>query len=214
MNILLRMNPVIRRIPLVLIIGGATLAPLAAAEELPEPVVAENPAFQPVAESRADEAIKPLDLKDAGRAARVRRYVLNFIIDAKNINEGSKVPENEKRGELEQARAALYAGFEAEKLDEEQRLVIKNGLSANHFRINYDAFLELVPNLTPEQKAYIHEQLAEVTHEAILLNSGSEKGELFVDRRGRINNYLSDQGYDLKALSVARNQRIRSQREQ
>lgn len=183
------------------------------AADLAEPVPAEDPAFAPVAKQRTEGIMKELEFGDADRVARVRRLVRNFMVDTKNINEGSKVPDDRKRSRLEQARATLYAGFDAEKLDDAQRLAIKNGLSANHYRINYDAFLNLVPDLTEEQKQYIHEQLADVCDEAILLNSGSAKGELFIDRRGRINNYLSKEGYDLKALSKERNERMKRGRE-
>jgi len=208
----IRSLPTLRRSALALCLLLPGLAPADPETELPAPVAAEDPAFAPVAERRADGIMKDLDLDDPARAARVRRHVRNFIVETKNINEGSKVPEEDKQSRLEQARADLYSGFDAEKLDDTQRLAIKNGLSANHFRINYEAFLDLVPDLTDEQKAYIHDQLAEVCEEAILLNSGTEKGERFIKRRGRINNYLSDQGYDLKELSKQRNERIRSQR--
>lgn len=181
----------------------------ACAGTLPPPVMAEDPGFQPVGEGRAAGILRDLALKDSERAARIQRYVQNFIIGTKNINEGSNVPEGEKRPRLEAERAALYAGLEAEKLNAEERLVVLNGLSANYYRINYDAFVDLVPDLTDAQKAFIHEQLFDAFDEAILLNSGSAKGELFIKRRGRINNYLSEQGYDLRALSVARNERLR-----
>lgn len=187
----------------------ALAAPLSAdPPALPEPVAAEDPAFEPVAERRTDGIMNQLDL-DGEQAPRVRRLVRNFMVDTKNINEGSKVPDDRKQARLEEARSTLFAGFDSEELSDEQRLAIKNGLSANHYKINYDAFLNLVPDLSEEQKKYIHEQLAEVCDEAILLNSGEAKGELFVNRRGRINNYLSDQGYDLKELSKERNARLR-----
>lgn len=209
MTFLPQLSSKIRWISLFLVLGSAGFHPAASAAELPTRLTAENPDFQPVAERRTDGILEDLTLQKAEQAPQIRRYVLNFIIRTKNINEGSTVPENQKRQELEKARTALYAGFDAVDLSDEQRLVIKNGLSANHYRINYDAFIDLVPDLTAKQKQYIHEQLAEVCHEAILLNSGSEKGEMFMKTRGRINNYLSDQGYDLKELSVARNARIR-----
>lgn len=206
-------HPSIRRALLALLLAAPLTVPAARAGDLAEPIPAEDPAFAPVAERRTEGIMKELEFDDADRAARVRRLVRNFMVDTKNINEGSTVPDDQKRGRLEQARATLYAGFDAEKLDDAQRLAIKNGLSANHYRINYDAFLNLVPALTDEQKRYIHEQLADVCDEAILLNSGSAKGELFIDRRGRINNYLSKEGYDLKALSKERNERMKRGRD-
>lgn len=206
----IRIAPTARRALLALLLA---LPATARSGDLPDPVPAEDPAFAPVAERRTDGIMSAIEFDDPEMAARIRRQVRNFIVDTKNINEGSRVPDERKRGRLEQARATLESAFDAEELDASRRLAIKNGLSANHYRINYDAFLDLVPGLTAEQKKYIHEQLAEVCDEAILLNSGREKGELFIERRGRINNYLSREGYDLKALSVERNERIRQGRE-
>jgi hypothetical protein len=179
------------------------------ASEIPALAEAHDAAFVPVAERRTNGIMEQLDLANPQRAALVQRYVLNFMLETKAVNEGMDAPEDVKHPLLVDARETLYAGFEAASLTEEERLVILNGLSANHYRINCDAFEELVPNLTEEEKQYIHEQFADVTHEAILLNSGREKAELFIERRGRINNYLSRRGYDLKALSEARNARIK-----
>ena len=52
--------------------------------------------------------------------------------------------------------------------------------------------------------------LQSAVHEAILLNEGTAKGEAFHKMRGRINNYLSKRGYDLKKLSEERNARMKS----
>lgn len=190
-------------------LSGASVTTFA--QEMPPAVTAEDPAIVAVAERRSSGMVEALKLEDADKSARIKQHVVNFIITLKNIHEGKDAPTGDaKQAELEKARDALYGGLDAEQLTEAQKLVIKNGLSANHYRINYDAFLNLVPTLTDEEKQYIHEQLAEVCERAILLNSGEAKGELFKNRRGRINNYLSERGYDLKALSEVRNARLRS----
>lgn len=177
---------------------------------MPPAVVAEDPANNAVAEKRSSGILATLDLADSSQAALVKRHIVNFILTLKNIHEGKDPLVGEaKREALLAARGEFYNGLASEELTAEQTLVVKNGLSANHFRINYDAFLHLVPNLTDEEKSYIHAQLAEVCDEAVLLNSGGAKGERFHKRRGRINNYLSQRGYDLKELSKVRNERLR-----
>lgn len=188
----------------------AAAVPTAPAQEMPAVVVAEDQAMVPVADKRAQGIMDSLKLTDKDQAARVKRYIVNFILTLKNLHEGKNPPTGEaKKKALVKARDTLYAGLDAEKLSDEQKLVVKNGLSANHYRINTDAFRNLVPTLTDEEKLYIDTQFAEVCDEAVLLNSGSAKGELFVHRRGRINNYLSKRGYDLKKLSQERNERMR-----
>ncbi len=180
------------------------------AQELAPAVEAERPESIALAAKRAAGMMEELNLADADKAARVRRHIENFIVTLKNLHEGENPPAGEaKREALLAARKALYDGLDVEGLADEQKLVIKNGLSANHFRINYDAFLFLVPTLTDEEKKYIHDQLAEVCDEAILLNSGTAKGAMFEKRRGRINVYLSQRGYDLKKLSEVRNAKLR-----
>ena len=202
------MNHTIKRAALALVFTSVHLPVSTLALEKPEEVVAAAvPGFTTVAEGRAEGIVKSLELGDVEKTARVKRDIVNFIIRVKNVHEGPEVSEEEKRPRLDEARRLLYAGFDTEKLTDGQRLIIKNGLCANHFKINYDSFLELVPKLTADQKTYIHKEFAEVCDEAILLNSGTEKGALFVKRRGRVNTYLSKQGYDLKALSIERNER-------
>jgi hypothetical protein len=200
-----------RRSAFSLLLAIAALAAMpskATAQPMPPAVVAEDPANNAVAEKRSSGIMATLKLSDVEQAARVKQYIVNFILTLKNVYEGKNPPAGDaKRAALLKAREALYAGMNVEKLTAEQQLVVKNGLSANHFKINYDAFIDLVPKLTDEEKTYIHTQLAEVCDEAVLLNVGTEKGELFHKTRGRINNYLSKRGYDLKALSVERNAR-------
>ncbi|MGC4032857.1 MAG: DUF3826 domain-containing protein [Tepidisphaeraceae bacterium] len=109
-------------------------------------------------------------------------------------------------------RSTLYASLDAEKLNDAQKEVVKNGLCANYYRINYDAFLFLVPDLKPEEKQQIHDILIDAYDEAIVLNTGDAKGKAFEKRRGKINVYLTKQGYDLKALSKIRNEKLQQRK--
>jgi hypothetical protein len=204
-------NPLSRVLLLAAALTVASQWIATSAPEIPQAVVAEDSANNAVAEKRSSGILETLKLVDKEQAARVKRYIVNFILTLKNIHEGKSAPQGDaKTAALVKARGELYAGLEAEKLTTQQQEVVKNGLSANHFKINYDAFLDLVPKLTDEEKTYIHDQLASVFDEAILLNEGTAKGEAFHKVRGRINVYLSKRGYDLKQLSIERNARMKS----
>jgi Protein of unknown function (DUF3826) len=199
------------RVVLLAVVIAATFPVSVTAAEMPAAVVAEDSANNAVAEKRSSGIMETLKLADKDQAARVKRHIVNFILTLKNIHEGKNAPQGDAKKEaLVKARGELYAGLEAEKLTTEQQEVVKNGLSANHFKINYDAFLGLIPKLTDEEKKYIHDQLATGFDEAVLLNEGTAKGDVFHKLRGRINNYLAKRGYDLKQLSIERNARTKS----
>jgi Spy/CpxP family protein refolding chaperone len=190
------------------VLAAAGLGQSLLAADAPAPVTPKNPATVAIADKRADGIMKALNITDASKATAVKQNVANFVITVKNVYDGDpKTISDAQKAELVKARDTLYASFAADKLDEKQIETIKNGLAANRIKIEYDAFLDLIPKLTDEQKTWLKAQLLECADEAVLLNSGEEKLALFMNRRGRINNYLSKQGYDLKALSKERNAR-------
>jgi hypothetical protein len=78
---------------------------------------------------------------------------------------------------------------------------VKDEMTYNKVRNDSAAFNDMLPNLTEEQKAYIIAQLKEAREIAMDQGSSKEKHEVFGKYRGRINNYLAKQGYDLKQAS-------------
>ena len=78
---------------------------------------------------------------------------------------------------------------------------IKDEMTYNVVRATYDGFLDMIPQLTEAQKQYILEQLKEAREIAMDQGSSSAKHAVFGKYKGRINNYLSKEGYDLKQLS-------------
>lgn len=196
----------------VLAVAGL-LATQAVGQTGPAGVVAENPDSVAVAQKRSSGIMEELKLTDAAQAAHVKQGIEDFIVTLKNLHEGKTPPVGDaKKAALADARTKLYAMLDAEKLTDDQKLIVKNGLVANHYRINYDAFLFLVPDLKPEEKQQIHDILSDAFDDAIVLNSGTAKGQAFEKRRGRVNAYLSKQGYDLKALSKVRNEKLQQRK--
>ena len=54
------------------------------------------------------------------------------------------------------------------------------------------------PELTAEQKRVVFDTLREARDEAVYAGSAEEKTAIFGRYKGRVNNYLSREGYDLK----------------
>jgi len=84
---------------------------------------------------------------------------------------------------------------------------VKDGMTYGLVQVTYNSYLEMLPQLTEEQKAAILAYLIEAREIAMDASSSGEKHQWFGKYKGRINNYLSAQGYDLKKASEERNAR-------
>jgi hypothetical protein len=62
-------------------------------------------------------------------------------------------------------------------------------------------YCEMLPALTDTQKTTIREMLLAGREEALVAGDASEKHEKFRIAKGKITNYLSAQGYDMKKAS-------------
>src|SRR5262249_29867730 len=71
-------------------------------------------------------------------------------------------------------------------------------MTNNKVQVTYDAYLEIVPNLTEPQKKKILDLLKEAREEAMDAGSADEKSAIFKKYKGRINNYLTAEGHDVK----------------
>ncbi|SCW74133.1 DUF3826 domain-containing protein [Mucilaginibacter sp. NFR10] len=75
---------------------------------------------------------------------------------------------------------------------------IKDGMTYRIYPITFTAYQDEIPNLTEEQKSKIKGWLLEARENAIDAESSEKKHAWFGKFKGRINNYLSAQGYDMK----------------
>lgn len=99
------------------------------------------------------------------------------------------------------------------ELTEDQVIKVKDGMTYNVVNITYNGYLDMLPNLTAEQKAQIMAWLIEAREYAMDAESSDKKHGWFGKYKGRINNYLSAAGYDLKKEGNAWQQRIRERRQ-
>src|SRR3954463_6768969 len=104
----------------------------------------------------------------------------------------------ELKAPLEKLHADFLARLSSAGLDEAQVEKVKDAMTYNVVHVTYDAFCRMLPNLTGEQKDYILTTLKTAREEAMDGGSSEEKHAVFGRYKGRINNYLSKQGYDLK----------------
>lgn len=82
---------------------------------------------------------------------------------------------------------------------------VKDGMTYGILQVTYNSYLDMLPQLTEQQKTTITAYLVEAREIAMDAGSSDEKHKCFGKYKGRINNYLSAQGYDLKKASQERN---------
>jgi hypothetical protein len=90
---------------------------------------------------------------------------------------------------------------------------IKNGMTFNVLNVTYTAYQDMLPMLTDEQKKQILTWLTEAREKAMDAESSDKKHATFGKYKGRINNYLSKAGIDMKKEEAAWQQRLKERRE-
>ncbi|MDQ5928684.1 MAG: hypothetical protein QG594_459 [Bacteroidota bacterium] len=93
-------------------------------------------------------------------------------------------------------------------LTEEKITEVKDGMTYGVLPITVAGYNDMLPNLTNAQKKYIYDALVEAREHAIDGGSSKEKHAWFGKYKGRINNYLSKEGYDLNKESTDWHKRI------
>ena len=161
---------------------------------------------------RGDDTIAALKLDDAAKAERVKQLVMNqyrslrTLHDArdaklKEIGKDDKAAIDKAKADTEAAIKPLHDEFVSKlsaELTPEQVEIVKDKMTMGKVKNDFGAFCDMLPDLTDAQKQYILTQLKEAREIAMDKGSAKEKHDVFGKYRGRINNYLSKEGYDLK----------------
>ena len=179
--------------------------------------------------SRAQKIVSTLNIGDPEKASRVqsiiaRQYLsLNELHSARDeeikklkaANAGKSVPDS-FTGKIQSAYAVKIERLHKEyikqlsaELSEEQVIKVKDGMTYNVVNITYHGYMDMLPNLTEEQKKQIRAWLEEAREYAMDAETAEKKHGWFGKYKGRINNYLSAAGYDLKKEGEAWQQRIK-----
>lgn len=179
----------------------------------------EKTAYLKVITQRADKIAAVLNINDVAKQEKVRDIIrdqynsLNDIYTARDAN--VKAIKEANSTDKVAAEAALkveatktdaklaklhkkYLSKLSSKLTAEQVDQVKNGMTYNVLPITYKAYQEQILTLTEDQKKQIFAWLTEAREHAIDAESSDKKHAWFGKYKGRINNYLSAAGYDLK----------------
>ncbi|WP_231490932.1 DUF3826 domain-containing protein [Pedobacter sp. Leaf170] len=172
---------------------------------------------------RADKIVSTLEIADAKKVELVRNTIrdqysnLNDIYivrdaklkEIKEKNADNKVERDSAIAKLNRSTEASLAKLHkkyisklASNLNETQIDKVKNGMTYNVLPITYKAYQEEILTLTDAQKKQILIWLTEAREHAMDAESSDKKHAWFGKYKGRINNYLSAAGYDLKKEGV------------
>jgi len=91
---------------------------------------------------------------------------------------------------------------------------VKDAMTYKVLPLTYNAYLDELPNLTEVQKTQIKAWLTEAREHAIDAESSEKKHAWFGKYKGRINNYLSAQGYDMKKAGEEWQKRIKEKQQE
>ena len=94
-------------------------------------------------------------------------------------------------------------------LSDEQVDAVKDGMTYHVANITYKGYQDMLPSLTDDQKNKIWNWLAEAREIAMDAETSEKKHWWFGKYKGRINNYLSAEGFDMKKESEAWQKRIK-----
>lgn len=180
---------------------------------------------------RADKIVKNLDIKDNEIAYRVaailvdqykslgaindsldsaKKQAKQVVKDKKLLEQQIKNIENDTDAKLLKFQC-IFIGRLSSELTNDQIEKVKDGMTYGVLKITYDSYLDMIPSLKAEEKRQLYAWLAEAREHAITASSSKDKHGWFGKYKGRINNYLSKQGYDIQKERKAWEERLKAQ---
>lgn len=183
----------------------------------------EDPAYAKVIQERVAKIVAPLALKDAAKQKKVQRVVEQQYFDLNHIFEqrDSQLDAIKEKGLSEAAQKDSVSAIKARSaarvatlhpqylsrlnklLKKDQVTEIKDGMTYHTLEVTYGAYTKMLPDLSKKQKKQIMAWLVEAREHAIDGGTSKEKHAWFGKYKGRINNYMSDAGIDMKEAEMA-----------
>lgn len=185
------------------------------AQDAPVAPKEDEAAYARTLEKRVADILAELKLDDPAVAGRVRDKIvaqykgLRALHDARDAKLRAIEPKDPgKSGRIEAERALaevasstlndrFLAGL-AEDLPADRVELVKDKMTYHKLQVTYNGYVEMLPKLTAKQKEVILVTLTQARDRAVYAGSAEEKTAIFDRFKGRVNNYLSGQGYDLK----------------
>lgn len=194
-----------------------------------------DPEYIKVTEGRAAKIVAKLDLSDAetksvvtqaiakqyqnlskihdGRDTKIKAVKGNNKFDKKKITKKTDKLKSKANKSLNRLHKK-YIKVLSKNLSSDNVDAVKDGMTYGVVPKTFYAFKDMLPNLTEEQKKFIYDNLVEAREHAMDAGSSKEKHGWFGKFKGRINNYLSAQGYDLNKESTDWHKRIEARKKE
>jgi hypothetical protein len=167
-------------------------------------------------EKRVGDIMKLLAIEDAAKAARVhdaiaaqyrslraRDEALDNMFQA--LRKNALGIETNRHAILRVLSQQLHDHFLsrlAKELSPEQIEVVKDKMTYNKVKVTYNAYCEILPNLTDVEKARILGLLKTAREEAMDGGSADEKSSIFQAYKDQINAFLKANGHDVTKATL------------
>lgn len=208
------MQNVLRSLYLAAILSGATPHFASAQTQSTE---SKEAAYTRTINERADKIVAKIEGLDPKKAPQVRDVIADQYRQLNELQEKQDTqvaalkakPQDEKTA-AEKKKIEAVATESREKLHKKylsklgrtltpsQVDQVKDGMTYGVLPITMKAYQEMLPDLTEAQKTQMLTWLIEAREHAMDAGSSKEKHAWFGKYKGRINNYLSAQGVDMK----------------
>lgn len=183
---------------------------------------------------RSNKIIVTLGITDSAKFYKVQDIVVKQYMSLNTFHDGynAKLKEIKKDSTIEKGIAqersikieeersngltklhTEYLAQLSKELNDEQITKVKDGMTYGVLPITYKGYQEMLPDLTTEQKTKIYDYLVEAREHAMDAESSEKKHAWFGKYKGRINNYLSTAGIDMKKASKEWEERIKASKQ-
>lgn len=190
----------------------------------------DDESYTAVLTGRADKIVKTLDIHDSEKYSRVVNALVAQYKALGEINDNHSAKSKQYRSdikiksELDEKLLALdnetnsklytqqcvFIGNLAVDLTNDQIEKVKDGMTYGVVKVTYDSYNDMIPTLKEDEKRQIYAWLIEAREHAMSASSSKDKHGWFGKYKGRINNYLSKQGYDTQAERKAWEERVKA----
>lgn len=215
----------IYRLKNILLSGLLILALAATTLGQDQTIDSKEAAYTRVINDRAAKIVATLGIPDLQAAERVKTEIAQQYRNLNSIHESRKealagITEQAQKEAIEadanRKLAALHREYLAvlsRDLTTVQVDRVKDGMTYGVLPITYKGYQAMLPDLTDTQKTQILAYLTEARERAMDEGTSEKKHAQFGKYKGRINNYLSAAGIDMKKASKEWEERIAREKE-
>ncbi len=191
-------------------------------------------AYYKVVKQRAGKIVASLGIDDSAKADRVQTIIAQQYQNLNRIHTNRDEQIKAVKGKKDQSKEAIAAKVKSieekaskklgklhkkylkllgRQLTPDQIVKVKDGMTYNVLPITYNGYMQMLPNLTEEQKQQIMAWLVEAREKAMDAGSSEKKHGWFGKYKGKINNYLSASGINMKKAGEEWQKRIKAEQE-